>query len=102
MVECRREIDVPSADLPAVIASLADLSARERRAAPRLPAGAVVEYEASLEIFDVAATGRGLAVWTGALAVPDLGGTTVAAYRDAAFADFLEQLRFECTLSRVS
>ena len=102
MVKCRREIDVPSADLAAVIETLVGLAERERRPTPELPAGTEVEYQATLEIFDIAATGRGLAVWTCAVAVPDVAGVAVRAYRDAAFADFLEQVRCECALPRVS
>ncbi|SEH54073.1 hypothetical protein SAMN04489835_1189 [Mycolicibacterium rutilum] len=96
MVECRREIDVPSGHMSTVVDKLCELSESERRAAKhRLRPGTALDYTASLRVFDVAATGRVLAVWIGTLHVSSLDDATLLAYRDAAFADFVDQMRRE-------
>ncbi|MGE2836118.1 hypothetical protein [Mycobacterium sp. SMC-4] len=81
--------------MPTVIDKLCALSDRECRARRTPLSGAVLDYAATLEVFDVVATGRVLAVWTAALTMPRPDPEAVRAYRDAAFADFLDQLR--CT-----
>lgn len=93
IIQCRRELDVPPGDMPEVIDRLCELSDRECRAHQTPLAGAVLDYTATLEVFDVVHTGRILAVWTAALTTPRPDVETVGAYRDAAFADFLDQLR---------
>ncbi|MGE2732753.1 hypothetical protein ACQI4F_25080 [Mycolicibacterium vaccae] len=94
-VECRREIDVLPGDLPTVLHALCELSRRERQAGPTLRSGTVLRYTATLELFDVVTTGRVLAVWTAVLATPRQDPETVRRYREAAFADFLDELRRE-------
>ncbi|MGE2738023.1 hypothetical protein [Mycolicibacterium vaccae] len=94
-VECRREIDAPAGDLATVLDALSELSRRERQDGPPLRPGTVLRYTAALELFDSVTTGRVLAVWTAVLATPSQDPDTVRRYREAAFADFLDELRRE-------
>ena len=72
----RRDINVPSGDLRAIVEKLSELSVRECGAGSVLPAdGPALDYSATIDVFD---TDR-----------PDV----VTTLRDAVFRDFVDELQ---------
>lgn len=92
----RRELDIPSGGMPTIVASLSELSERDRPwpVRPGLT-GESLDYTAAIEVFDVIATGRVLVVWTATFPVPDGRLATAEMVGRAVFRDFIGQLRDE-------
>ena len=92
----RRELDVASGDVPTIVASLSELSHRDRVLAQSPGTdGEPLSYTAAIEVFDVIATGRVLVVWTATFPVPDRRLATAEMLGHAVFRDFIGQLRYE-------
>ena len=99
-IRCRSEIDAPCGDMHAIVAALRRLAAhtatREQPGPRDLTLDyEALDYEASIEVFDVPATGRALVVWTVTFPVHDVCPAAIQRYRDAAFTDFVDQLGLE-------
>jgi hypothetical protein len=89
----RRDIDVPSGDLRAIVEKLSELSNRECRVCGVLPADSpALDYSATIDVFDTAA-GRVLVRWTATFSVANHGADVVTTLRDAVFRDFVDELQ---------
>ena len=93
---CRKELDVPSGELPTMIERLVELSERvDRPAATRACDGVALDYTASIEVFDVIESGRSLVIWTATFVVPEQCTDAAEFLRDRVFRDFLDELRLQ-------
>ena len=91
----RRDIDVPSGDLPTIVEQLSELSDREFQVAARPDGDRTLDYTAAIDVFDVGKDGHVVVTWTATIRVPDTRTDVVQALRDAVFRDFIDQLRRE-------
>jgi len=99
----RRDIDVPSGDLPAIVEQLSELSYREFRVGAPPDGDWTLDYTAAMDVFDVGKDGRVVVTWTATIRVLDTRTDVVQTLRDAVFRDFIDQLRREvCARPRVS
>jgi glycerophosphoryl diester phosphodiesterase len=94
-IRCRSEIDAPCGDMHAIVAALRRLAGQTPKREQPGPRDLVLDYDASIEVFDVPATGRALVVWTVTFPVLDVCAAAIQHYRDAAFTDFVDQLGLE-------
>ena len=93
---CRKELDVPSGELPTMIERLVELSERaDRPAATHACDGVVLDYTAAVEVFDVIETGRSLVIWTATFVVPEQYADAAEYLRDRVFGDSLDELRLQ-------
>jgi glycerophosphoryl diester phosphodiesterase len=94
-IRCRSEIDAPSGDMHAIVAALRRLAGQTATGERPGPPDLTLDYDASIEVFDVPSTGRSLVVWTVTFPVLDVCAAAIQRYRDAAFTDFVDQLGLE-------
>lgn len=87
----RRVIDVPSRDLPTMIALLSQLAERERLDSHGIAIGRVVDYTADIEVFDTD-TGSAVLVWTATFPVTTADEDEVRDVGVAVFNDSVEQI----------
>lgn len=89
----RRDINVPSGDLRAIVEKLSELSVRECGAGSVLPADdPALDYSATIDVFDTAA-GRVLVRWTATFSVANHRPDVVTSLRNAVFRDFVDELQ---------